>query len=68
MTNKVYDAMKWAALAGLPALAVFTSTVGAAWGIPNTEPISITIVAGSVLLGTWVGVSGVNYKKGKHSE
>ena len=62
MTPKsLYDTAKWAALVGLPALAVFVVSVGTIWGIPHAQAISTTIVALSVFLGSIVGISSAKH-------
>lgn len=59
--NKVYDVLKWVAIIVLPALAVFVTTVFPVWNIPLAEPISVTIMASEVLLGSLLGVSTAQY-------
>lgn len=67
MSNKVYNILKWSALVGLPALAVFWLSIAPTWGLPYGDQVGKTLVALDVLLGTLVGVSSAVYaaKKGK---
>lgn len=47
----------------LPALALFTQTIFAIWGLPYGEQISATIVAINALLGACLGISTIGYNK-----
>ena len=47
----------------LPALALFTQTIFAIWGLPYGEQISSTIVAINALLGALIGVSTIGYNR-----
>ena len=59
-----YTALKWAALIALPALAVFVSTVGQAWGMDAalSNAIVTTLNACGVLVGALIGVSQATSK------
>ena len=65
LPDKIYNVMKWIAIGVLPALATFVGTVGTAVGWDNTG-IAVTIItATATLIGGVIGVSTVNYNKGK---
>jgi hypothetical protein len=61
MKNKTYDALKWTALTGLPATIVFYGVLGATLGLPYTQEVITIAVAADALLGTWLGISSVQY-------
>lgn len=61
INNKVYDALKYLAQVGLPALATFVFTIGPIWDMPHTEEVSQTIVATNVLLGALLLINQVKY-------
>ena len=63
LPDRVYNFLKWLCLIALPAIAVFIKPVFDAWGIPNAEPIIITINALAVLIGALIGVSQICYSK-----
>ena len=55
----VYKVLKWAGLIALPAVAVFVSTVGQAWGLDAAvlNAIVTTLNALGVLVGALLGIS-----------
>lgn len=57
--ENVYQIVKWAGLVALPALAVFVSVVGQAWGADAQvlNAIVATLNALGVLLGALLGIS-----------
>ena len=57
--SRVYDILKWLGLIVLPALAVFVSTVGPAWGWPHVDAIVTTLNALGILAGALIGVSAI---------
>lgn len=61
LSNKQYDALKWLALVGLPALATFYFTVAGIWHLPAAHEVVGTLVALDTLLGLLLGVSKKNY-------
>lgn len=69
LPDRVYDILKWVALIALPAVSVFVLTMGADL-TPNYEVIAKFISAVSVLLGSLIGVSTVQYNsaRGKQNE
>lgn len=66
MNNKTYDALKYAAIIVIPALATFANAVGIVWGIPHTADVAMTITAFGVFLGAVLGVSSKNYTPETH--
>ena len=57
--DRVYQVLKWLALMVLPALSVFASSVGPAWGWPHIDAIVTTLNALALLDGTAIGLSAV---------
>ena len=57
LPDKVYQTLKWAALVLLPALAVFTNTVGPVVGLPHVDAIVTTLNALGLLIAVCIGVS-----------
>lgn len=63
MSNKTYNILKWIAIVGLPPIAAFVGTVGTSIDWEYTG-VTVTIVTAiDTMLGAWVGVSAINYKK-----
>lgn len=62
--NGIYAILKWAGLIALPALAVFVSTVGQAWGMDPglSNAIVTTLNALGVLVGALLGISQASGK------
>lgn len=62
----VYKLLKWAGLIALPAIAVFVSTVGQAWGMDPglSNAIVTTLNATGVLVGALLGISQATGKPG----
>ena len=65
--EQIYQVLKWAGLIALPAVAVFVSTVGQAWGMDPglSNAIVTTLNALGVLVGALLGISQAT---GKPSE
>lgn len=57
LPSGAYEFLKWLGLIALPAIAVFVSAVGPAWGWPSTEATVLTLNSLGVLIGALVGVS-----------
>lgn len=57
--EQIYQVLKWAGLIALPALAVFVSTVGQAWGMDPglSNAVVTTLNALGVLVGALLGIS-----------
>ena len=60
----IYKLLKWAGLIALPAIAVFVSTVGQAWGMDPglSNAIVTTLNALGVLVGALLGISQASGK------
>ena len=65
--DSIYAVLKWAGLIALPALAVFVSTVGQAWGMDPglSNAIVTTLNALGVLVGALLGISQATAKPGE---
>ena len=65
--EQIYQVLKWAGLIALPALAVFVSTVGQAWGLDPglSNAIVTTLNALGVLVGALLGISQATGKPGE---
>lgn len=63
----IYKVLKWAGLIALPAVAVFVSTVGQAWGMDPglSNAIVTTLNALGVLVGALLGISQATSKPGE---
>ena len=57
--EQIYQVLKWVGLIALPALAVFVSTVGQAWGLDagTLNAVVATLNALGVLVGALLGIS-----------
>lgn len=64
LPDKIYSILKWVAIIALPALSFFYFTISQIWGLPYGTEVSATIDALALLIGTLIGVSNYNYKKG----
>ena len=62
LSDRVYLWLKWISILLLPALSVLVNTVFPAWNIPYAEPITITLSAIGLFLGSIIGISNVTYK------
>lgn len=65
--EQIYQVLKWAGLIALPAIAVFVSTVGQAWGLDPglSNAIVTTLNAAGVLVGALLGISQATSKPGE---
>ena len=63
MSDKVYNVLKWVALIALDAFGLFYSTLSTIWALPFGDEVLKTCTALSVLIGTLIGVSAVQYRK-----
>jgi len=65
LPDKIYDILKWCCIVALPALSVFILCISKIYGWPDLGiQISQTITAISVLIGSLIGISAIQYKKG----
>lgn len=65
LNNKSYEVLKWLTMIALPAISVFIGTVGAELGISDPETMVVILNAVTVLLGSLIGISTLNYNKEK---
>ena len=63
----IYKILKWLGLIALPAIAVFVSTVGQAWGLDPglSNAIVTTLNAAGMLVGALLGISQATSKPGE---
>lgn len=66
LSNKTYDAFKWAGLIFIPALSTAYSSLAGIWNLPFAEQIPATFTALSLFLGTLLGVSSAEYNRTQH--
>lgn len=61
--SKVYDVLKWIGATVLPALGVFSVTIGEIWNVSQIAiPIGGTFTALGILLSVCLGISSIKYK------
>lgn len=65
LPDKVYQTLKRIALVVLPALAIFTNTVGPVLGLPHVDAIVTTLNALGLLIAACIGVSQAKTTTGK---
>lgn len=66
ISDKVYDILKWVSIVCLPALSTFIVVISKIWGWADMGTnIAQTITAVAVLIGALIGISSINYSKGK---
>ena len=65
--DSIYAILKWAGLIALPAVAVFVSTIGQAWGMDPglSNALVTTLNALGVLVGALLGISQATAKPGE---
>lgn len=63
LSNKSYDALKWVAQIGLPALGTLYSALALIWGFPFAEEIVGSVIALDLFLGTLLGISNRTYHR-----
>ena len=69
LNDKWYDILKWISIVCLPALSTFVVVLGRIWQWGDIAvAVSQTITACAVLLGTLLGVSAIQYKKGSEDK
>ena len=68
LNDRVYDVLKWVCLIVLPACATFYVAVADIWGLGHIREVTATCVAVETFLGTILGVSTAQYRKGKEAE
>lgn len=65
LNNKSYEIMKWITMIALPAFSVFIGAVGTELGISDPDTLVTLLNAITVLMGSLIGVSTLNYNKDK---
>lgn len=66
LKNKMYDVLKWVSLIALDAIGVAYKGIAEIWNLPYGTQVMATCSVLSVLIGTLIGISTINYnKKGK---
>ena len=63
MSNKTYNILKWFALVFFDAIGVAYKGLAEVWNLPYGTQIMATCSILSVLLGTLIGVSSIQYAK-----
>lgn len=67
LSNKWYDALKWACITVSPALCALITGLGLLYGFP-TEIIVGTITLVTAFVGTVIGISSVKYNKDEEAD
>ena len=65
LNNKSYEIMKWITMIALPAISVFIGAVGVELGISDPDTLVTLLNAITVLMGSLIGMSTLNYNKDK---
>ena len=64
MSNKTYDILKWITLVFLPALTTFVGVILNCFNIEYTDIVLTIMIVFDTFLGSLLGISNINYKKG----
>ena len=64
MSNKTYDILKWITLVFLPALTTFVGVILNCFNIEYTDIVLTIMIGFDTFLGSLLGISNINYKKG----
>ena len=67
LSNQVYDILKWIAQYLLPAAGTLYFALAGIWGFPYGEEIVGTITAVDTFLGVLLGISSVQYNRGRET-
>ena len=68
LPDKVFDLLKWIAIVCLPALSTFIVVISRIWGWADLGSlIAQSITAFAVLLGSLLGISSIQYRKGNNN-
>ena len=68
MSDKVYNTLKWICTILFPALITLYSVIGATLDLPRTQTVLTIAAAVNACLGTCLGISHYNYKKGQDGD
>lgn len=63
LPDGVYDALKYTAIIGLPAVATLYAGLAQIWGLPYGSEVPATIAAVQTCLGALLMISTAQYKK-----
>lgn len=64
MSNKTYDILKWITLVFLPALTTFIGVILNCFNCEYTDIVLTIMIGFDTFLGSLLGISNINYKKG----
>lgn len=65
MNDKLYEVLKWVLITVIPALITMMGVINTVTPIPNFEIITTIIGAVATFIGSCIGVSTANYRKGQ---
>ena len=65
LSNKLYDILKWISLIALDAIGVAYEGLANVWALPYGDEFMKTCTIFSILIGTLIGISSINYNKGE---
>jgi hypothetical protein len=68
LSDRIYKALKWAALIALPATGTLYNTLSAIWTLPYGGEVLATCTALALFIGVLIGVSQYNLGKGSGAE
>lgn len=60
--DRWYNALKWIATVGLPALTALWLAVGHIWSLPYVEPIGATLAAVTTFICALLGIGSIRYQ------
>jgi hypothetical protein len=63
LSNELYNALKWLALIGLPAIATLYFALAAIWGLPYADKVDGSIIAVDTALGAMLRISSAQFSK-----
>lgn len=66
LNDKVYDALKWITLVGLPAIAVLYTGISKIWSLPFGSEVVETLSIVEVFIGSLIGISTASYNSEKN--
>ena len=68
LSNKLFDALKWLTLVGIPALTTAYVGLSSIWGWLYADQVAKTSAVVCVLLGSLLGISTIQYNKANKLE
>ena len=68
LSNKLFDALKWLTLVGIPALTTAYVGLSSIWGWQYADQVAKTSAVACVLLGSLLGISTIQYNKAQKLE